>query len=228
MAYYEGEVSGLGSGSNNGFDGNGWWVIILFALIFGWGRGFGYGGNGGGSSEMAYDLGKVATTNDVASGFANSTILSNLNDLKLGQAGLQNTLCQGFNGINTSILTSTNGIERGLADLGYQNQKCCCETQRLLENGFATTNYNMAKNTCDIIQAGHNDTQRIIDFLTSEKISALQLDKATLTAQLSQNSQTATILNAVNRTPIPAYVVGNPYANYNPCGCNPCGYGQVI
>ena len=35
-------------GNNNGmFGGDGWWAIIIFALIFGWG-GNGFGGFGGG------------------------------------------------------------------------------------------------------------------------------------------------------------------------------------
>ena len=46
----------LGQDSNNGngngmWGGDGWWAIILFAMIFGWGRGgFGFGGFGGGAS----------------------------------------------------------------------------------------------------------------------------------------------------------------------------------
>ena len=36
-----------GNGGNGMFGGDGWWAIIIFALIFGWGRG-GYGGFGGG------------------------------------------------------------------------------------------------------------------------------------------------------------------------------------
>lgn len=40
------------------------WIIIIFALCGGWGGNWG-GNNGGG--QMMYDLGRVATTNDVAS-----------------------------------------------------------------------------------------------------------------------------------------------------------------
>lgn len=111
----------VGRDANNGY-GNGmfggefgWWIIVL--LLFGWGRG-GFGGGFGGNDGFVngYDIGKLATTNDVAVGFNNSAVLNNLNDLKLGQAGIQQTLCQGFNGINTSILTSTNALQSQLAD----------------------------------------------------------------------------------------------------------------
>lgn len=107
------------NGYGNGLFGGDWaWIIILLLLGWGGNRGFGgFGGFGGGYGfEGGYDIGKLATTNDVAVGFNNSAVLNNLNDLKLGQAGIQQTLCQGFNGVNTSILTSTNGIQSQLAD----------------------------------------------------------------------------------------------------------------
>ena len=213
--YTESEIPTVISTGNGGGYGNGmWggdgaiWAILLLALLGG--RGFGgFGGYGGGSSEfVGYELGKVATQADVSAGFASNATLSSLNDLKLGQAGIQQTLCQGFNGVNTSILTSANATQREISD-------CCCNTSRLIE-----------RSTSDIVQAGNANTQRIIDFLTGEKISSLQAENSLLTAQLSQNSQTATLLNAINRTPVPAYQVPNPYLGcgygYNN-GCNSCG-----
>lgn len=202
MGYYEGELPMMGN--NNGF-GGGWEGLIGLALVAslfggGWGGfGGGYGGRGAGSEALGYELGRVATTNDVASGFNNSAVLSSLNDLKLGQssnyAGIQQTLCQGFNGINTSILTTANSLQREIAD-------CCCNTGRMIE-----------RSTCDIIQAGNANTQRIIDYLTSEKISGLQAENSLLKGQLSQNAQTAAIVNAIKPQPIPAYTVASP------CGC---------
>lgn len=245
MAYFETNAPvNVGNDGNDGWGGNGgWWiVIILFALIFGWGgNGYGFGRNSGSGGNMDYELGRVATTNDVASGFSNSAVLSGLNDLKLGQAGIQQTLCQCCSGLNTAI--AQNGYETRFAinDLGYRMQDCCCATQRAIDG----VNYNMAKNTCDIIQAGHSDTQRIIDFMTNEKISSLQSENGLLRSQLSQNAQTATlnasIANAVSELrPVakPAYITcspyqsayGYPYANgfyyggSGNCGCG-CGCG---
>lgn len=118
------------NGYNNGFGGDWAWILIL-ALLFGWGRGGfgggfgGFGGFGGGGFISGYDIGKLATTNDVAVGFAQNATLNSLNDLKLGQAGIQQTLCQGFSGINTAVLTSTNAVQSQLA-------QCCCDAQRQL------------------------------------------------------------------------------------------------
>lgn len=227
------------NGYNNGFGGDGWWILLLLLLCGGWGNN-GWGCNGGGFNGFTggYDIGRLATTNDVAVGFNNSAVLSSLNDIKLGQAGIQQSLCQGFNGINTAILQSANGTERGFASLSAQLASCCCDTQRSIE----AVNYNMAKNTCDIQNTINTSTRDIIDgqrestnailgFLTNEKISSLQAENAALTAQLSQNAQTDRLLTAINKTPVAAYQVPNPYACYsygygynNNCGCG-CGCG---
>lgn len=115
-------------GRNNGW-GNDWSWIIALALIGGlFGNGFGFGGGFGGGygagGFVPFELGKVATQADVASGFNNSAVLSSLNDLKLGQssgfAGVQQTLCQGFNGVNTAIMSGFHGVDNAVCTLGYQ------------------------------------------------------------------------------------------------------------
>ena len=210
-------------GYGNGFFGGDWAWIIILALLFGWGNngnGFGGGFGGGNGFLGGYDIGKLATTNDVAVGFNNSAVLSSLNDLKLGQAGLQQTLCQGFNGVNTSILTSTNAVQSQLAG-------CCCDLARSIDG----VNYNMAKNTSDIIQANNANTQRIIDTLTQNEITSLRTELQSAQLQLSNFSQTQNIVNQLRPCPVPAYITCSPYTsynfnpyNYNNCGCG-CGCG---
>ena len=83
MGYFEGEIPTMVGGNNSSWGGDGIWAILLLAL-FGFGRGYGNGGFGGGNSEfVGYELGKVATQADIASGFNNSALLSNQNDAKL-------------------------------------------------------------------------------------------------------------------------------------------------
>lgn len=210
-------VNGYNNGFGFGNDGA-WWILIL--LLAGWGNnGFGGGFGGNAGNFYGFELGKVATTNDVASGFNNSAVLSSLNDLKLGQAGLQQTLCQGFNGVNTAILQSANATERGFCDLGYKLQDCCCQTQRAID----AVNFNAQKNTCDIIRAGQDNTRQILDFLTSDKISTLTAENAALTAQLSQNAQTRTLIDALRPVAQPAYITCSPYESVygfnRSCGC---------
>lgn len=232
------------NGYGNGFFGGEWAWIFILALLFGWGRGGfgnGFGGFGEGGFINGYDIGKLATTNDVAVGFNNSAVLNNLNDLKLGQAGIQQTLCQCCNGINTSILTSTNAVQSQLAD-------CCCGIQRSIDG----VNYNMAKNTCDITNAIHNSSRDIIDNqnanyraihdeLVANKIEAKNERIAELTQQVtalqfaaSQQAQNAYLTATMDANqaelirrlgrdcPVPSYLVPNPNCCYNTCGSNTC------
>lgn len=202
------------TGYNNGMFGNdgAWWIILL--LLAGWGNGGGFGG-GFNNGFGAFELGKVATTNDVAAGFNNSAVLSSLNDIKLGQAGLQQTLCQGFNGVNTAVLTSTNDISRQLAD-------CCCTTQRAIDG----VNYNLAKSTCDIVNSQAQNTQKIIDMFTNDKIETLNRELTLAQGQLSQNAQTKTLIDTLRPVAQPAYITCSPYESIygapryaSPCGC---------
>ena len=249
--YSDGLASGLaiGQGNNNNGWGGAWgaewlWIIVLFALLGG--NRWGWGGFGGGGNDcccgnaLGYELGKVATSNDVAVGFAQNATLSSLNDLKLGQAGIQQTLCQGFGGVNTAILQSANTLQNAICQLGYEQQNCCCQTQRAIDG----VNYNMAQNTCnitnaintstrDIIDSQRDGTNAILNFLTQEKISSLQAENAALTAQLSQNAQTRTLIGTLRPCPQPAYITCSPYQSVygvgygynNNCGCGGCGCG---
>lgn len=129
---------------------------------------------------------------------------------------IQGQLCNGFNGINQNI-----------NNLGYKLQDCCCETQRAIDG----INFNAQKNTCDIIRAGQDNTQRIIDYLTTNEITSLRTELQSAQLQLSQLSQTRTLIDEIKPCPIPAYITCNPnapfygygYTGFNN-GCNSnCG-----
>ena len=122
MGYAMGQDAG---GRNNGmFGGDGWWAIILFAMIFGWGNGgFGGWGNGGGGCD---------TRAAINEGFA-------LNGIENGIRGVQQGLCDGFYAMNTGMLNGFNGVQMQMSNLAAQQQQCCCETQRLLEQNFGKT-----------------------------------------------------------------------------------------
>lgn len=226
---------GYGYG-NQGFGFGGEWGgligLLIVASLFG-GNGWGFGGNRGGNP---------ATQADISAGFANSEIMSDLNDILLqnsqGFAGVQQTLCQGFSGVNATVSQGFAGVNNAICTLGYQNQQgfngisreiadCCCTTQRSID----AVKYENAKNTCDIIRAGQDNTRAILDYLTGEKISALQAENSGLKAQISNDRQSAYLLNELKPCPIPAYITCNPNAPYGlgygvgygsncGCGCN--------
>lgn len=231
----------MGRDANNGGYGNGmfggdwaWWIIIL--LIFGWGgNGYGFGGGFGGFGGGNHCVGSAcATQADLAAGFNNSAVIGKLNDLTLGQAGIQQTLCQGFNGVNTAILQGFNGVDNAVCTLGYNTQagfnglsrqiaECCCDTRAAI----ADVKYANERNTCDIIRAGQDNTRAILDFLTTDKISTLTAENQALKFQASQtaqnafitannDAQTAELIRRLSTPcPVPAYVVPNPNCCYN-------------
>lgn len=217
MGYYEGDIGSL-YGNNNGW--NDWsWIIGLAVVggIFGNG-GFGFGGG---------NRGNCATQADLSAGFANSEIMSDLNDILLGQAQMQNFVNQGFNGINATVTNGFAGVNNAICTLGYQNQagfnalanqisSCCCETQK----SVLDLKYANEKQTCDIINANNANTRAILDYLTTEKISALQAENSGLKAQISNDRQSAYLLSQLKEPcAVPAYVVPNPNCCYNPCAC---------
>ena len=216
------------NGYNNGFGFGGGWEgligLVLVAALFGggWG-GFGFGGNRGGN---------CATQADLAAGFNNSAVLSNLNDIILGQAQMQNFINQGFAGLNQTVTSGFAGVNNAICTLGYQNQagfngianqiaSCCCDVKSLLlENRYLNE-----RQTCDLITNANNNTRQIIDYLTGEKIAGLQAENAGLKAQISNDKQSAYLLSELKECPKAAYIVPNPNCCYN-YGVTGFGYGS--
>ena len=209
-----------GNRNNDGFgDGNGWWIILFLLFgMFGWG-GYGFGGgyNGGGTNTPGFQ--GFATRSDIDAALATQGIES-------GITGIGTQLCNGFAGVNSAI-----------ANLGYQNQQCCCD----LKQAIGDVNYNMAAQTNilqntvnngfrDVIEAQNAGTQRIIDTITQDKIQSLQTELQSAQLQLSNQAQTTNIINALRPTPTPSYPVMSPYTSIinptgftfgvNGCGCN--------
>lgn len=235
MAYYEGNINDLSTGCNNNNGWNDWSWIVALALIGGLfgGNGFGFGGN---------NRGNCATQADLSAGFANSEIMSDLNDIILGQASMQNFINQGFAGLNNTITTGFAGVNNAVCTLGFQNQagfnalstqlaQCCCDTR----SAIADVKYANERNTCDIIRAGQDNTRAILDFLTNEKIEGLRAENTALKGQISNDRQTRTIVNELrDGCPLPAFLTCNPKAPYgfgygygygNNSGC--CGASVV-
>jgi hypothetical protein len=161
---------------DEGFGGNWAWIIIILLFL-------------GGGNGVFGNRGNYATQEDVAGGFSTSTILSNQRELANNLFGLQNSMNQGFAGLNTTVLTQACGIERAI-------DRCCCETNRNLD----AIRYEMSKNTCEIITNQNANTAQIINYLKDDKIHALELDNTALKFQLSQNAQSTAIIDALKTT----------------------------
>lgn len=168
-----------------------------------------------------------------------------------GFSGVQQSLCQGFGGLNSAV--AQNGFETrlGIQNVSSQLANCCCDIRQELASGFCgvnssikDTNYNIAMNTnalqqsmCnstrDIIESQNNGTRAILDALTANRledknaqIQAQQNEINALRLATSQERQNAYLIDQLKPCPIPAYITCNPYQSYNygNCGCNSgCG-----
>jgi hypothetical protein len=176
----------------------------------------------------------------VNNGLCDGFYAQNTNMLN-GFASVQQTLCQGFNGLNTAVMQGFHGVDNAVCTLGYNTQagfnalstqlaQCCCDTRAAI----ADVKYANERNTCDIIRAGQDNTRAILDYLTGEKISSLQAENAGLKAQISNDRQSAYIIDALApKCPQASYLVqaptkinfpvdccGNFTGFNNGCGCN--------
>ena len=203
-----------GYGDGYGCGGGMWfmWIIVLFALMGGWGNGFGRGyGNGPGLTQV-----------EMQQGFDTQSVLRKLD-------GIQNGLCDGFYAQNTTMLQGFNGVGRDLcqgfasvnasiAENRYAAQQCCCETNRNID-AVRAENY---KNTCEITNAIHAEGEATRALIQQNTMQELR-DKLAMTAnfQLSQQAQSANLVSTLRPFPQPAYITCSPYqAASTVYGCN--------
>ena len=223
-------LSDIAAATRDGEDGffggnNGWWIILLF-LFAGW------GGNGlfGGRGAMP----NPATSEDVHAAVDQQTLISKLDQQTYGLAdstyALNTAITNGFHGVDTAIGNLGYNMQTGFNVLGHQMSDCCCATQRLIERGFADTNYNMATQMCDtrraiadsakdIIDNQNAGVRSILDFLVQDKIATLTAENQSLKFAASQAAQNAYLVNELRPAPVPAYPVVNPYGYFGGTGC---------
>ncbi len=233
--YVDGElpVVATSGNCNNGMFGNNgdWiWAFLLLALLGNGGWGFG-GGNGGVGSNyvLATDFATIERKLDgVNNGLCDGFYAQNTNMLN-GFASVQSALCQGFNGLQQTVMQGFHGVDNAVCTLGYNTQagfnslanqiaSCCCDLKTMnLENRYLNE-----KQTCDVINASNANTRAILDYLTGEKIASLQAENSGLKAQISNDRQSAYIIDALApKCPQPAYVVQPAQPVTFPTNC--CG-----
>lgn len=100
--------AGYGNNGGMGGWGDGWWAIIIFAMIFGWG-GNGFGGFGGNGAALQGALTRADLCEEM--GF---------NNLDSAVRGVQQGLCDGFYAVNTSMLNGFHGVDNAVCQLGFQ------------------------------------------------------------------------------------------------------------
>lgn len=223
LGYALGQDSGGGGGGFGGSFGEGLWAVIILAILFGRG-GFGGGFGGGGD-------GNCATQADVRAAVDQQTLISKLDQQTYGLAdstyALNNTIVNGFHGVDNAVCTLGYNMQNGFNTLGYQMKDCCCETQRMIERGFCDVGQAISMQTRDIIDNQNANYRGIMDFMVNSKIEALRSENEALRLSASQAKQNQYLIDQLRPCPVPAYITCNPYAaswgtgygNGGGCGC---------
>lgn len=212
--------------NNDGmFGGNGSWVFFLFFLLAWGGNGFGgFGGNAAQGALTRAELYDGLSYNQIDNG-----IRSIQNGLCDGFYAQNTTMLQGFNGIQRDLCTGFNAVSAGIAENRFAAQQCCCETNRNID----AVRYENAKNTCEITSAIHAEgeaTRALINANTMQdlrdRLEAKNQELMTANFQLSQQAQSANLINELRPCARPAYITCSPYqaASY-PYGNGYCNSG---
>lgn len=216
----------LSQGRNNQDQwGGSWWFIWIILLWFCWGgNGFGFGGRNGGGlpAELNGDVGREYLMSAIqGNGNAINQLASSLN---CSTQQLQTALCniQGLiQGVGNQVGMSTqqiiNAFQSGNQAVLTQIADCCCKTQNAITTMGYENQLAMCNQTNTLVNTANQNTLSLRDGATAntnailakldamqnqalqDKIAALTAEKATLTAEISQRNQNATILNAVGQ-----------------------------
>lgn len=210
-----GGYAGGNGGFGNSFGGDWGWIVLLLLLAGnGWG---GYGGGMGGFGNMAlgFDFpwlmnGQQGINNNVSDGFRDAQLHDSVTSVRDGISALstqlcgccgdiQNSLCNGFNGVTSAVTGAQNAlaqqlytnqiadlnrsfdsqtaVTQGMNTIAMNQQNCCCENRA----ATADLKYTVATEACadraaisealrDVIAANTASTQRILDQLCADKI----------------------------------------------------------
>ena len=215
-------VSPTGGVNNGGgfgdWGGSGFWIILLFILLGGWGGGFGGGFDGGGLYPW------MNNSQNINSGFRdqmlNTQIMGLQNGITSGFGDVQTALCGGFAGVSAAVTGAQNALAQQLytnqiADLersfaaqtantagmtGLQSQlaNCCCENRA----SIADLKYTVATEACadrnaissalrDVLSATQAQTQTILDKMCQQEIDNLKAQNVALQNQVNMQNLAA-------------------------------------
>ena len=198
-------------GNGLGFGGDGIWALLIFAMIFS--GGFGFGGN----------RQDVATTDFVANQFTQRDIADVNTNMNNGFQNTNNALFAGFGRTNDNL----NYLGNQVLENRYAGQLAACQTQRdvLQQTNELNTNLlttalqaqaSMDKCCCDIKSSGIENTQKILDAMNQNTINSLRSQVNDLKNTITAQNIGSTIINAIRPYPVPSWTVESPYVSTEP------------
>lgn len=213
------DAMAMANGTNGNSTSGTWiWVFFLFFLLA-WGGGGLFGNNNAVDNAL--------TRAELYQGLGQQDVFRNQSDISSELSAFERDAAnnwgsvkydnlQNLNTLQTNITTGFTGIGNQLTENRFSQQEYGCAINRNID----ALRYENAKNTCDIISAQSENTQRILDAMMQNQIQTLRDELSTTRAALSNNVQTQNILGALQPVPRPAYVTTSPYTSTsNYCGC---------
>lgn len=210
-----------GADGDAGNFGSTWtWVFFLFFLLAWGGGGFFGGGNSSREGEL--------TRAELYNSLGQQDSFMHQSDIMRELSAFERDATNNWGEMKYDNLIGVNNIMSQMATNAAAQAQCCCETNRNID----AVRYENAKNTCDITHNAQLNTrdilegqnagfQRIIDFLTNDKIDSLRSELQSAQLQLGNMSQTTNLINYLRPYPTPAYITASPYTSaYGGCGCN--------
>ena len=213
------DAMALAGNRNEGslFEGNSAWVFFLFFLLA-WGGGGGFFG-GGGNSTREGEL----TRAEMYNALGQQDSFSNQSNIMRELSAFERDATNNWGSMKYDNLMGVNSIMSQMAANAAAQAQCCCETNRNIDavryENAKNTGYvvhNAQLNTRDILESQNAGFQRILDFLTNDKIESLRNELQSAQLQLGNMSQTTTLINTLRPFPAPAYITNSPYTAIYP------------
>ena len=214
------DAMALAGNKNEGglFEGNSAWVFFLFFLLA-WGGGGGGFFGGGNNSTREGEL----TRAEMYNALGQQDSFSNQSNIMRELSAFERDATNNWGSMKYDNLMGVNNIMSQMAANAAAQAQCCCETNRNIdavryENARNTGDvvHNAQLNTRDILESQNAGFQRILDFLTNDKIESLRNELQSAQLQLGNMSQTTTLINTLRPFPAPAYITNSPYTAIYP------------
>lgn len=187
----------LADRQNNDMCGSWFWIIIFILFAFG-----GWGNNNNQTNTMEDEFIKrdIFNTNQNVSnmGYQNSRdILESRYTSQLGMSDLNTAILTGNCGTQKEVLQNRYDNALQTNTLQAQIQNCCCELKTAI----------------------HAEGEATRAQMQNDKIDELRASLNTATNAYNNVSMANSIIQALQPTPRPSYIVSSPYATTALCNC---------
>lgn len=196
-------AAATGNGWGNG--NNEWWILILFLFFF-------MGGNG-------FNGRQTVTTDDMQNQFNFASLERQNNEITANSRqvayDLSNDIAQLGLALNTAVRDAWSGLNENIRDsqsliqgLGSTVEQCCCSTNRNIDS----VRYDAALNTRDIMKNDCDNTQKILDAISGNRMADMQ-------NQINQLQLQSALCGVVKYPMSATYTAGYApfYGPYGPC-----------